>query len=411
MMLKNNTTLEGYSVREHIHDNCLGALFSGFSIQGNQSVFIQEIAQSKHSHLSSKEWEKFFFNLAGELEHQHPSLIPYLEIIHKEKNLTYLISKNPNPILEQKHLTLEDLLAETPEHRLDEREAIDIFKQLLEGIWYLHRERLIHGFLNPRCIILEKKKEHLKAHLMNYGFFPFCRPHEEKRLSFYIAPELRENPRQEILPIHDIYSLGALFWQMLTGDNKHQFNDPTTAELNSPFPKLPKLHEITLELLQKTFTTHREQRFQTPTQALDLLKTFYEISQKDYDKNLKEIEPHPSTLKVKTPPPNLLKTISYDMPNDEEALAQLQEKLIQSQKEQREHDETKTPERQLSEDIFTEALPPLPPLVPKEWEKELLQTHSHKLKRHKLKNFLFSLVLFFLFFAFLGMIIVLLRSS
>jgi serine/threonine protein kinase len=97
------------------------------------------------------------------------------------------------------------------------QETIRLFKQILEGIKYLHSHGYSHGDIKPENVILDKQGN---AKLIDFGYSRRKQIGDESDKAgtlLYAAPELlRRGPFNTQKA--DIWSLGILLYLMTTGD-------------------------------------------------------------------------------------------------------------------------------------------------------------------------------------------------
>ena len=97
-------------------------------------------------------------------------------------------------------------------------QALQLLLQIADGIAYLHRQGIVHGDLRPHNILITSRGE---AKVGDYGLssaFLASRVVEAEwmeRAAPYLAPERFHG--DEATPQSDIYSLGVLLFQMVTG--------------------------------------------------------------------------------------------------------------------------------------------------------------------------------------------------
>ena len=106
--------------------------------------------------------------------------------------------------------------------RLDERTILKIMQGLLEGIRFTHNKNILHLDLKPSNILLNEYAEPL---IIDFGISRFKSDmggleKEAKVLGtpFYMSPEQYVRSSQLVDHRSDIYSLGVIFYQLLTGE-------------------------------------------------------------------------------------------------------------------------------------------------------------------------------------------------
>lgn len=136
---------------------------------------------------------------------------------------------------------LSELLAER--QRLSVRRACDIVLQLAEALRYIHRHDIVHCDIKTRNILLcddpSDKRRRTVVKLLDFGLARGVTQKAPERLfgtPEYLAPELAQ--RQQPTPRSDIYSLGILLYELLTGSVP--FRGPVAqvlrAHLDEPLP-------------------------------------------------------------------------------------------------------------------------------------------------------------------------------
>ena len=202
------TILDGrFAITEVISDGGMAAVFKAEDLQdGNRPVALKvphhkiEIDVELYSRFQREE------EMGASLN--HPSIMKFISV--QEKSRPYL--------------AMEFLAGETLYHVLSRRrilpeaEALDIAARVCEALAYLHERGIVHRDLKPENIMLCRDGG---LRLMDFGIalYPQCR-----RLTFigfapgtphYMAPERVNGKRGDGRT--DIYSLGAMLYQMLSG--------------------------------------------------------------------------------------------------------------------------------------------------------------------------------------------------
>ncbi|MCX7830233.1 MAG: protein kinase, partial [Acidobacteria bacterium] len=90
--------------------------------------------------------------------------------------------------------------------------AVDLIRQILEGVYEAHRRGFLHRQLNTETVLIENER---KAKVGGFGMPVPSITSIEQRLKFmpYFSPEARRGA--VVSPSSDLYSVGALFYALL----------------------------------------------------------------------------------------------------------------------------------------------------------------------------------------------------
>ena len=128
---------------------------------------------------------------------------------------------------------------------LSERQALSVMAQLAGGLRELHARGIIHRDLKPANIMV---RDDGTMAIADFGIAKKLQADAEQTLHgelfgtpYYLAPELIEGlPASER---SDLYSLGIMFYEMLTGSKPFQaeaISELVTQHLRAPVPRLPQ---------------------------------------------------------------------------------------------------------------------------------------------------------------------------
>jgi serine/threonine protein kinase len=107
--------------------------------------------------------------------------------------------------------------------KLSPREALEIIPQICAALQFAHDEGIVHRDIKPENVLLDKKG---RVKIADFGLAKILGQETDLRLTgardvmgtpHYMAPEQVEKP-QEVDHRADIYSLGVVFYEMLTGE-------------------------------------------------------------------------------------------------------------------------------------------------------------------------------------------------
>jgi serine/threonine-protein kinase len=147
----------------------------------------------------------------------HPLILKFVS--HKDKSRPYIVTE----LLAGK--TLFDVLKQS--RKLPERQALSLASRVCEALAYLHSRGVHHRDLKPENIML---CDDGSIRIMDFGI---ARAADSKRLTFigfapgtphYMAPERIKGQRGDART--DIYTLGAILYEMLTGAVSFHDEDP-----------------------------------------------------------------------------------------------------------------------------------------------------------------------------------------
>ena len=149
--------------------------------------------------------------------------------------------------------------------RLPEAVAIDFAAQICNGLAYAHRQGLLHRDIKPANILVAKDdvvkiSDFGIARAVTTQTVTITQPGMVMGSVFYLSPEQAQG--RELDETSDLYSLGVVLYQMLSGKLPYTGESPVTVALkhvSSPVPSIendepdisPALAAIVRKLLQK----------------------------------------------------------------------------------------------------------------------------------------------------------------
>ena len=176
--------------------------------------------------------------------------------------------------------SLGDLIA--ADGKLPEPVAIDYAAQICNGLAYAHRQGLLHRDIKPANILITKDdvvklSDFGIARAMSQQTMAMTRPGLIMGSVYYLSPEQAQG-----LDLHetsDLYSVGVVLYQMLTGKLPYTGESPVTVALkhvSDPVPSIdpdehgvsPALASIVNRLLQK----QPANRFQSASEVASALR-------------------------------------------------------------------------------------------------------------------------------------------
>jgi len=155
--------------------------------------------------------------------------------------------------------------------KLTPREALQIVPQICEALQYAHDEGIVHRDIKPENVLLDKKG---RVKIADFGLAKILgREPQDFHLTgvgqvmgtpHYMAPEQVEHP-QNVDHRADIYSLGVVFYEMLTGELPLGKFAPPSRKVQVDV----RLDDVVLRALEK----EPERRYQTASQVKSAVET------------------------------------------------------------------------------------------------------------------------------------------
>jgi serine/threonine protein kinase len=261
--------LGNYDVIRPIRIGGMGAVYEG----RQRTAFGRRVAIKviHNDYASDRDMRRRFAREARTIARlQHPHILPLIEF-GDEQGILYLVM----PLIEGGTLT------SYLRHNLpDLEEVASIYRQLLDAVEYAHEEGLIHRDIKSSNVLLEMRRNGPPhVYLADFGLVRVIRPNDSLQVGksipleqvpgtpHYMAPE---QTRGIVTPLTDIYALGVLLYQLLTG--VLPYNDPDEVRiikmhLNAPIP-LPCDHDASIpyeldEVVQTSMAKHPDDRYQS----------------------------------------------------------------------------------------------------------------------------------------------------
>jgi tRNA A-37 threonylcarbamoyl transferase component Bud32 len=159
--------------------------------------------------------ERFMREARSLAKLNHPNIVTVYDFGHTESGLYYFIMEFVEGT------NLRDVIEAG---NLSPGEALAIIPQICEALQYAHQEGIIHRDIKPENILIDKKG---RVKIADFGIAKLLdKPDDQFTLTqaghkmgtpHYMAPEQIEHPHQ-VDHRADIYSLGVVFYEMLTGE-------------------------------------------------------------------------------------------------------------------------------------------------------------------------------------------------
>lgn len=271
-----------YEILEELGRGGFGTVYKAFDTELNVERALKVLHPTlltDSTFLSSFKQEA---QLAAKLE--HPNIVPVYDF--GEVNGRYF--------LVMKYMqggSLKNLLAKNG--KLDEIEAMEIFKQICLGVAYLHSIQIVHRDLKPSNVLID---EYGTVAVSDLGFAKALTEGSSLSISAsgamvgtpsYLAPEIwRGKP---VSPASDQYSLACIFYEMIIGNVLFDGDSPASVMVKHILsgPQVERsLTESNLAVLKKSLSINPENRYKDVMEMCNAI----EVAIQNSDLNQQAIE-------------------------------------------------------------------------------------------------------------------------
>ncbi|NPV66085.1 MAG: serine/threonine protein kinase [Anaerolineae bacterium] len=299
---------QGYQIQRLLGRGTLTEVYRAFSPALNAAVALKILTfRPTDEDKAAALQQRFFQALPACAALDHPGIARVYDYGQAEQHY-YIASQ----LIEGK--TLLDVLSER-RSGLPQARALTIFRQVAEAVAYAHSRGVAHQDIRPGNILLAGPETPV---VVDFGLLRVATGDAQTTAEFSPRAPLYMSPEQasgaEVTPQADIYSLGILLYEMLTGDVPFRGSTPVQILLQHlqrdprpPSELVPDLDPRVEAAILRAMAKNPADRFSSP---LDMVAALEEPAQNlDYEtisltrQDIQQVREHFRQVKSAPPQP------------------------------------------------------------------------------------------------------------
>src|SRR6476661_7266289 len=202
--------LGNYEILEQIGCGGMGVIYRARQRHSRRIVAVKRVLSYRAD--SHEALERFRREAQAVASLDHPNILPIYEVSESEDGL---------PFFSMKFATAGSLHGAAPTLRNEPRKCVQLMAKVARATEYAHGRGILHRDLKPGNILIDDRGEPLVS---DFGLAKWLDTNRDLTKSLttfgtpgYIAPEQAEAVAADLTPAADVYSLGAILFDLLTG--------------------------------------------------------------------------------------------------------------------------------------------------------------------------------------------------
>jgi serine/threonine-protein kinase len=246
--------IHGYQVLEVLGRGGMGIVYKARHHALGRTVALKMMRSGALA--DDREMERFAREARAAAQLQHPHLVPVYEVGVQDGL----------PYFSMAFVGGDSLVRQLNRYVGDPRAAAALLEKVARGVQHAHERGVLHRDLKPSNILLDERGEPLVSDFglakLRDAELELTQPGMVLGTPRYMAPEQATGRPDQIGPATDVWALGVILYELLTGkrpfaaDSReqllHDIQSSTPAQPRSLRPRLPRdLETICLKCLEK----------------------------------------------------------------------------------------------------------------------------------------------------------------
>jgi len=230
--------LGNYEILEEIGRGGMGVIYRARQRHSRRIVAVKRVL-SYHAG-SHETLMRFRREAEAAASLDHPNILPIYEVSESEDGL---------PFFSMKFATGGSLHDAGSSLRNEPRKCVQLMAKVARATDYAHGRGILHRDLKPGNILLDGRREPMVS---DFGLAKWLDTNKDLTKSLtafgtpgYIAPEQAEGGAADLTPAADVYSLGAILFDLLTGRPPFLGSNALSVIRQASETPAPKLRSLT----------------------------------------------------------------------------------------------------------------------------------------------------------------------
>ncbi|BBM83782.1 serine/threonine-protein kinase [Candidatus Uabimicrobium amorphum] len=254
-----DTIFSRYQVLEEIGQGGMGRVYRVKDVEKNRTLALKILTNLQDQ---QNNYKRFMREAKLMLKLRHPNIVSVYDIEEHNGLILYTMDlvngTNLSELIEKRSITMQ--------------QSVDVVQKIAEAAAYAHQHGIIHRDIKPSNIMIDNEGKPL---LMDFGLAKVVEANEKISQTgailgtpVYMSPEQAAGRLHLINEQSDIYSIGALFYEILTGEMPFKGSSSLAVILQvlnvDPIPprKLsPQIPQVLENICIKAMNKKQEQRY------------------------------------------------------------------------------------------------------------------------------------------------------